>query len=142
MGVVVLGGLVVLGARPYYIARYRGKSANLRGAVLVLAPLAGADLVGANLRRVNLREADLRGALLLDADLQGADLRGANLQGTALDHLCDLVTITVEEGPTGRPVRVVSTHGLDPNLRGARYDRRTRWPAGFDPVRAGAVLVR
>jgi hypothetical protein len=26
-------------------------------------------------------------------------------------------------------------------LRGARYDRATRWPAGFDPRAHGAILV-
>jgi hypothetical protein len=28
-----------------------------------------------------------------------------------------------------------------PDLRGAHYDARTRWPAGFDPKRHGAVRV-
>jgi hypothetical protein len=128
--------LLAVGLRPYWIARYRGVGADLRGAKLRGAPLPGANLQGANLGASDLRSADLRGADLMDADLRDADLRGADLGGTALEHISDLVTIT----QTISPGRVTSsTRGADPNLTGARYDAHTRWPAGFDPARHGAI---
>jgi hypothetical protein len=44
LSAVLLGGTVMLGVRlrPYWQARYRGKGADLRRAVLIHAPLAGA----------------------------------------------------------------------------------------------------
>jgi uncharacterized protein YjbI with pentapeptide repeats len=119
LSALVLGGIGMLFVRlrPYWTAKYRGA-------------------------RADLRCADLRGAKLLDADLRGADLRGANFQETDLDHITGLVSITIEDGPAGRPGRVVSTYGLDPKLTGARYNDRTRWPADFDPRRHDACLVK
>ena len=84
-GVLSAGVLFGLGKgaawlRPYWVAKYRGRGADLHGAVLALAPLQGSDLT--------------------DANLQNADLRGA------------------------------------------RYDRHTRWPSGFDPRPHGAILMQ
>lgn len=125
------------------------KDANLTGAKFVEANLTGADLRGAvvnqvhftraimdkvnasglkhsGLNRLNIagaksfREADFR-----NSDLRGSfamgDFRGANFCGA---RLVDIVY------PNDRS-----------DLRGALYDSRTRWPAGFDPVAAGAVLL-
>ena len=36
-------------------------------------------------------------------------------------------------------LRGVTLTGAD--LTGARYDHLTRWPAGFDPARHGAILT-
>src|SRR5688572_20824541 len=69
--------------RPYWVARYRGAGADLRGVVLVRAHLVSANLQGADLRGADLGGADLSGALLGGARLQGADLRGAKLHRTA-----------------------------------------------------------
>ena len=46
LAVVDLGGIALLGLRlrPYWVAKYRGRRADLHGAILVLAPLASADL--------------------------------------------------------------------------------------------------
>jgi uncharacterized protein YjbI with pentapeptide repeats len=81
------------------------QGADLRGAFLYRAQLDGADLRGADLRR-----ADLSGASLSHADLRGADLRGTYL------------------GPRTQPE-------CRPDLREAKYDGRTRWPAFFNPRR-------
>src|SRR5438045_914179 len=96
---VMLAGLgpLFLRLRPYWIAKYRGKGADLHAAALPFAPLAGAALDGAHLRRANLRGANLsRASLGADTsappmpftsgvprerggtDLTGADLTGAN----------------------------------------------------------------
>src|SRR6266567_4394419 len=76
LAVVVLGGVGRLGVRlrPYWVAKYRGKGADLHGVFLILAPLRGADLEAAN-----LQHADLAGADLTQARLDEANLRYANL---------------------------------------------------------------
>jgi uncharacterized protein YjbI with pentapeptide repeats len=56
----------------------------------------------------------LRGAALSRVFHQVTDLRGADLRGAWLSKA---------------------------NLTNARYDARTRWPAGFDPLKHGAVLT-
>ena len=84
------------------------------------ANLRGADLRGANLLGANLLDANLRGANLLGADLWGADLRDADLRGANL-----------------RDANLLDANLRDANLRGARVDRWTRWPDGFDPKQAG-----
>src|SRR2546421_3817162 len=70
LAVVVLGGIGLLGARlrPYWVAKYRGRAANLHQAELFLAPLAGADLWGTNLHEAQLSGANLTGAVLNYAD--------------------------------------------------------------------------
>jgi hypothetical protein len=80
--------------------------------------LSGADLRGADLRGADLREADLGGADLSEADLFGAYLSEANLTGADLGG-ADL---------------------FKADLQGTRYNQDTRWPKGFDPAAAGAVL--
>ncbi|MDP6417555.1 MAG: pentapeptide repeat-containing protein [Gammaproteobacteria bacterium] len=56
----------------------------------------------------------LEGADLRELDLRNTSLQGLNLTGADLSRA---------------------------DLRLARYNEETRWPAGFDPVAAGAVLV-
>jgi uncharacterized protein YjbI with pentapeptide repeats len=63
--------------RPYGIARYGGRGADLHGAVLICADLRDADLSGANLRGAHLQGAWLDGANLSRADLTGVVLAGA-----------------------------------------------------------------
>src|SRR5438874_1608558 len=115
----VLGGVVVLatvlllvGLRAYWVAKYRGRRANLAGALLlhsylpavrlVGTDLTGAKLTGANLVVTNFSSANLTRADLTGACLMGADLRTAKLAGTIFTH--------------------------------ALYDQTTRWPTGFDPA--------
>ncbi len=90
-------------------------SASLRGSVLMHARLARARLDYADLTNADLRFADLAGASLVDTNLWRADLRGTDLSA------CGSAGVA--------------------NLRRARYDQTTRWPPGFDPVIAGAVVV-
>ena len=118
--------VVALGAflRPYWVAKYWGARADLRGTMRYRAPLREADLRRANLRSANLREADLRGSYLQYAILRGADLRDADLRDSALWGV-DLMRANLQGA----------------NVHGAAYDLNTRWPEGFDPVAAGAVLV-
>jgi uncharacterized protein YjbI with pentapeptide repeats len=117
----------VTGSESYITSHwgFRPEGANrpptLRGAPVPVPDLAGqaldgidllaAWLPGSRMDRAALREANLNGANLRGASLQGADLRGATLVRALLE-------------------------GAD--LRDARYDGKTVWPAGFDPIAAGA----
>jgi uncharacterized protein YjbI with pentapeptide repeats len=97
------------------------RACNLLRANLKGTNLDGANLNGAYLAWAYLSEATLKGADLGDADLAGAglggvDLSGANLCGTNLTR-ADLTGV---------------------KLAGARYDRRTAWPEGFEPQNSGA----
>src|SRR5687768_7058396 len=84
--VVVLAGVLLVGSgllfvrlRPYWIAKYRGQFANLRGAVLPGAPLAKARLYGAHLQHAVLTGASLEQANLSDVDFSEAKLDRARL---------------------------------------------------------------
>jgi uncharacterized protein YjbI with pentapeptide repeats len=101
---------------------------TLRSAVLSGARLEGADMSEAKLNDTDLSDAKLgpfggRRALLVNADLAGAILSGADLRWAGLE---------------GANLTGADLTGAD--LAGATADRRTRWPAGFDPVPAGVRL--
>jgi hypothetical protein len=83
----------------------------------IMGNFAGADLSGALMRDANLSESDFAGAVLDGADLTGATLWQAQLSGASLK----------------------GANLAGAKLNGARYDDATVWPAGFDPVAAGAV---
>ena len=68
---------------------------------------------GADLRRADLFGADLEGVDLSGADLNEANLSGADLGGALLSGV---------------------------NLIGARANKNTTWPEGFDPVAAGVIF--
>ena len=68
---------------------------------------------GADLRRADLFGADLEGVDLSGADLNEANLSGADLGGALLSGV---------------------------NLIGARANKNTTWPEGFDPVAAGVTF--
>jgi hypothetical protein len=100
-------------------------SADLAGAVLRGANLSGADLISTTLERARLQGAILKDADLFEARLKGANFTGADLSGAHLEG-ADFTGATL----TGA------------NLRGATFDTGTRWPAGFEPERHGARVVR
>src|SRR6266508_446828 len=64
--------------------------------------------------RLDLEATDLRKARLGDADLKGVSLSSANLQEALLDGV---------------------------ELQKALADRRTYWPAGFDPLPLGGIVL-
>ena len=68
---------------------------------------------------VDLSGLDLRNLRMSHANLRGANLSGADLSGTNLEF-----------------ARLMGV-----SLTGAKYNARTKWPTGFDPVKAGAVTV-
>jgi len=88
------------------------------------ADLHGANLCAADLFYSDLCNANLRDAVLWDADLSNVDLSGADLYGADL-HNKKLHTAYL-------------THA---KLKGAKYDRGTIWPDGFDPDAHGCIKV-
>ena len=88
------------------------------------AAVAGASLsallLGAKMKLLTRIVCAINGYQLKPgADLRTALLSGASLQGADLDG-ADLT---------------------DANLSKAEYDQNTVWPAGFDPVAAGVIMV-
>src|SRR5262249_42091159 len=124
----LVGGLAVIGVvlavcllrplvRNYRWLEARKQPRGERGRTLLAqmdspSQLIPAGRTGFSLRGRDLRGEDLKDAFLDDVDLSDTDLRGVDLSGASLD----------------------GTH-----LVGARYDAATRWPAGFNPARHGAV---
>lgn len=119
----------------YYWQRVRIPGAYWAGADLRGADFFGATLDGASLRRSNLcktvlYDASLKSVKLLGAELTAADFRGANLCGADLrDHEAD------EKFPARKTV------WTDAKFAGAIYDGGTRFPANFDPMSQGMILV-
>jgi hypothetical protein len=126
---LVLAGLVLLEAvpraEPYWVARFRGEHCQLQAAMLTHAPLRNAHLWWADLQPADLDDADLTAADLRDADLRRARLLGARLARAQL---------------MGTWLQQTDLRGAD--LTGALYDSRTHWPAGFDPVKHGAISIK
>jgi pentapeptide repeat protein len=126
-----LKGFVTL-RRTFHRADFAGE--DLTGAELDSLILSGADLTAARLSRARLVRTQLINACLSRADLTGASLREANLSGANLKGAC-LVKVNLAGA------KLEGADLTDANLNGARYDRRTRWPAAFDPAKHGALLV-
>lgn len=112
---------------------YDLRRAALGGLHLAGIDLSGTDLTSASFRTSDLRGVSLSGAVLDHADLSACDLRGADLTRASL----------LETDFAGADVGGVDftgcRHAAMVNLRGARFDRHTRLPAGVDPLYAGAV---
>lgn len=124
------------------------KQANFRGAKLVnawlhhsnyqVADFERADLTGANLRFSNFRHARLEYANLSNADLNNCDfsktdLRDAQFHGTQID----------KANFTEADVRYAdfsNAKGFNEAIfTRATYNDKTKWPAEFDYIKAGAI---
>ena len=105
------------------------RGVDLSGSNLYFAALKDADLSKANLRSCILDRANLTGATLARANLRGASLEKANLLRANLWH-AKLEGVQWQGANLGWAIFI-----------GATYDKMTNWPEGFDPNRAGAVLV-
>ena len=127
----------------------RGKP-RMSGFDLSERDLKWVKLRGVDLRDANLSGADLSGADLLGAKLQGSDLSGTNLSGAKLR--VSLPERRMAEARMRRAIYEYETNDSfrralrqsalrDANLSGANYNAQTLWPAGFDPIAAGAINV-
>ena len=129
------------------------KQGVFAGADLTQADMRKADLTGADFRKAKLEFTNFSAAILTDANFEAADLssavfyvttlRGANLRnlkGIDAAKYCKFQGADLRGANLSKMV-VGTTKDQHPNFTKARYDKDTRWPAGFDPVDAGAVLV-
>ena len=126
------------------------QKANLRDANLSRARLGGADLTGADLRNANLELAGMQGANLSQANLEGLDLKGVslfqcNLRGANLKNakgFSDIRRADLRDADLrGAYLLGISAfYSENVNLRGAKYDKNTRWPKGFDIEGSGAKI--
>lgn len=114
------------------------KGEDLCGMTICYRKIRSGDFSGAKLRDSRLQGCDLRAAIFVEADLyrtvfHDADLRGADFSGSDVTE-ADFSKARLE----GADMRCES---LEKARLGATYDKLTKWPEGFDPVAAGAVLV-
>ncbi len=108
--------------------------ASLNGAYLFGADLTGATLVGADLTEANLEWSTLKGADLDHAVLRGSQLTRANLAGADLSK-ADLTEANLcGANLKGAEIAAVS-------LSGAVADMNTVWPDGFNPSKAGVMII-
>jgi uncharacterized protein YjbI with pentapeptide repeats len=149
-------GALMLQSDSATLARADLRRANLSGANLSEVNLTGADLEGADLSGAKLQtallvSANLRGAVLRGANLTAAMLGKANLEGADLRHAClataKLALASFRDADlrganfVGRGADVTLwDRVLGPaDFTGARWNSATRWPRGFDPIKAGAL---
>jgi uncharacterized protein YjbI with pentapeptide repeats len=101
---------------------------QLRGSDFSNAKLKDACFQGSDLRATNFSGANLEAASFVDADLRGADFRGPNVRRARF--------------PKARlEAADMRAEGLQLADLRSTYDGRTHWPQGFDPSKAGAVLL-
>jgi len=116
--------------------------ADLRKANLEEASLKNADLSYTNLEDTNLRWANLQKANLKHANLKRVDLRGADVSGADLSYT-NLRNANLTESIVAVHYPDVGTLYEDFLVRirisGTRFDKNTRWPDNFDPIKAGAI---
>lgn len=102
-------------------------------AKLLHATLTNARMSGADLSRARLIGANLSGADLSKADLIGANLCRANLSGANLSEARLIFSFLMGADLSGANLNKA-------DLKEAKYDQKTKWPEGFDPIAAGAIL--
>jgi Pentapeptide repeats (8 copies) len=112
----------------------RGTPASCKAALTVISrrkvsqdkPEAIVDLSATDLRYSYLMDAKLDGAFLFGANLCGAWLNRASLVGAELSGAI-LRNAELQEADLSKGKMEAA------DLTGARYDKDTRWPPGFDP---------
>jgi uncharacterized protein YjbI with pentapeptide repeats len=113
---------------------------DLTGTNFQRTHLEGADLTSAELAGADLRNATLDGAELSGSILTGANLRGANLNGMDLSYTdftqADLQGSSLFAADLRKAILTKA------QLNGAKATRETRWPRGFDFLRAGVRIVK
>ena len=128
----------------------RLRMASFKGADLTNARLGGADLTGADFRGALVEGVFVQGAILQKANLDGISFKGASaygvdFRGASLRNAKGLGDIRHADfrgaDLTGANLLATEPMGYDGvRLEGARYDTKTLWPKGLDPVAGGAKL--
>ena len=102
------------------VSRICCRGAKLSSVVFDRAIGDKSDFGQAQLNDVSFRDTVLTGAVFSGATMCSADFSGADLRN-AVFEASSIAKATFTK---------------------AKYNAKTRWPSGFDPARAGAVLVR
>jgi uncharacterized protein YjbI with pentapeptide repeats len=120
----------------------------------------GAKFSDANFEMCDLAEANMQGAVFgkgtkfFRCSLNGADLRGANFEGAVIDsvnfrgadlrHAKNLRSVTKSNFQRadlrGADLSKMAMPMVEIEWDDAVFDKSTKFPKGFDPVKAGAVL--
>lgn len=120
-------------------------STNLHRANLRDASLSGVEIDGINMASVDFSRADLRGARLscdgcgLRSDARGANFAGADLRG--LDFGRTVIHQASLDGADLRGANMALAHGTPRSMRGALYDKNTRFPPPIRPEAQKMSLV-
>lgn len=134
---------------------------NFRDARLSRSKFRDANLTAATLSGAEMKECDLRGATLTNSSFQGADLSKANLEGLDLTSVsfqgaklraaklrkakgftdCTKADFREADLRGANMLGMKDYGGTTAKFTGAKYDKATRWPKGFDVEASGAVLV-
>lgn len=134
---------------------------NFRDAKLAGAKFRDANLTSATFTDAEMKGCDLRGATFTHAGFQGADLSKANLEGTDLTSVsfqnakfrganlrkakgftdCTKADFREADLRGANLLGMKDYSGNSAKFSGAKYDKATRWPKGFDVEGSGAVLV-
>ncbi|QDU31871.1 Serine/threonine-protein kinase B [Anatilimnocola aggregata] len=126
------------------VAKANFQNADLTSSTFNGAEAAGADFRDATFKAVSMQSADLSGAIFAGTDLgnisfQSSKLRGANLRGC--QGIGDVLKADLRESDLRGAVFTCTLYYMEGvKLKGAKYDKSTRWPKGFDVAASGAVM--
>jgi Pentapeptide repeats (8 copies) len=99
------------------------------------------DLSGLDLSGLDLRDADFSGSDLYGAKLTDSHLTRTNFSGKTNLAYADLRGADLSEANLSSAI-LIGANLEDTVTQGALYDDDTKFPVGFDPIAAGAVIVR
>jgi hypothetical protein len=128
------------------LAKADFREAELTSASFGQAKAAGADFRGAIFKATGLQSADFSGANFQDTDLgnssfQNSKLNGANLRGAK--GIGDVLKADLRDADLRGAVFTCTAYYMEGcRLKGAKYDKDTKWPAGFDVAASGAVEAK
>jgi hypothetical protein len=116
-------------------------SATFSGAQMKQCDLRGATLTNSSFQEADLSKANLEGLDLTSASFQNAKLRGAKLHKAKGFTDCTKADFREADLRGANLLGMKDYGGTTAKFTGAKYDKATRWPNGFDVEGSGAVLV-
>jgi len=115
-------------------------SASFYDAQMVKADFRAAIITGTGLQRADLSEANFQGVDLGNVSFQNCKMKGANLRNAKRIGDCQKTDLRGAD-LRGAVFTCTVYYMTGCRLTGAKYDKNTRWPKGFDVEASGAVLT-